>query len=504
MLAPSLLYPFGRDQSVFAYVAQVLQRGGLPYRDVWDLKPPGIYFLYRAMLDLTAQPSMTAVRVVDLAWACASGLALYMVGRRFAGVVAAAAAGVWYAAAYLRMEFWGMAQAESFAALPLIVALACWWRGWERRAPWLFVAAGVLGGVAATLKFTAALPLLVPLLVAAATRGAGEPGDAPGRPLLAAAALTAAGAAVPVVACVLWMRGTGCWEPYLEIQRGFVAGYTRLDVETLAVRGGGQTLAIVLRYAVPALLAAAGVVALRRAGRSREVGLVAGWLGAAVVAVWLQNKFYRYHWIAVLPPLCLLAAAGGEYAAQALRGRWRGARVAAVTLALPVLWGAWSNGREYVSAARRWSGSLSAAHYQARFGPPNGGDFSFVGDRMAAEYVRAIRTPERGLFVWGFEPLVYLLSGSRPPTRFIFAAPLVAPWAPAAWRAELMRDLRAEPPRTILVVTHDVYPWATGRNADSEALLKEFPELDAFIRSGYQFEQVIEDFVVYRRRTNDE
>lgn len=35
----------GRDSGVFLYVASVILDGGLPYRDVWDHKPPGIYYL---------------------------------------------------------------------------------------------------------------------------------------------------------------------------------------------------------------------------------------------------------------------------------------------------------------------------------------------------------------------------------------------------------------------------------------------------------------------------
>ena len=33
------------DAGVFLYAAQVLLDGGLPYRDVWDHKPPLIYVL---------------------------------------------------------------------------------------------------------------------------------------------------------------------------------------------------------------------------------------------------------------------------------------------------------------------------------------------------------------------------------------------------------------------------------------------------------------------------
>jgi Dolichyl-phosphate-mannose-protein mannosyltransferase len=499
LLAPSLLYPFGRDQSVFAYVAQTISRGGLPYRDVWDLKPPGIYALYLAILKLFGQ-SMPAVRAVDLCFACAAALALFVLGRRHCGPIAAAAAAVWYAAAYFRMEFWAMAQAESFAALPVVVALACWCYGWERRSPALFLTSGFLGGLAATLKFTTVLPLVVPILLALSRR-TGTDGERSSLRLWSVATLlTAVGVALPLLASILWMRRVGCWDDYLVIQRGFVAGYTRLDLASLPLRGLRHTGEFALRYAPLLLLAGIGLVRLR-ADKGVGGSFSLGWLFAAVVTVWAQNKFFRYHWIVALPPLCLLAGVGTVWAVERLRARWRRVPVPTLALALPVFWSLAVNGAEYVAAVGHKAGKAPDRVYLTRFGRPNnGGDFSFLGDLTAAQYLLAARVPDRGVFIWGFEPLVYLLSNTRPPTRFIFAVPLVAPWAPSVWRDELMRDLRAHPPEMILVVSHDLYPWATGRRADSEALLKQFPALNNFVLQHYQFQQVIEDFIVYRKR----
>lgn len=42
--SPALLYPLN-DGSVYAYVAQTILDGGMPYRDAWDHKPPLIYYL---------------------------------------------------------------------------------------------------------------------------------------------------------------------------------------------------------------------------------------------------------------------------------------------------------------------------------------------------------------------------------------------------------------------------------------------------------------------------
>ena len=35
------------DEGVFLYIAHRIAAGGMPYRDVWDHKPPGVYLLAR-------------------------------------------------------------------------------------------------------------------------------------------------------------------------------------------------------------------------------------------------------------------------------------------------------------------------------------------------------------------------------------------------------------------------------------------------------------------------
>ena len=52
LLSPSGLGVFGFDSAAFSYVAQVLQQGGVLYRDIWDNKQPGIYWFYQSVAQL--------------------------------------------------------------------------------------------------------------------------------------------------------------------------------------------------------------------------------------------------------------------------------------------------------------------------------------------------------------------------------------------------------------------------------------------------------------------
>ena len=65
--APSLLYPFGRDQGIHAYVGASILDGKLPYRDVFVQKGPFGFLIYSLTTALTG-PTTWGIRLFDLAW----------------------------------------------------------------------------------------------------------------------------------------------------------------------------------------------------------------------------------------------------------------------------------------------------------------------------------------------------------------------------------------------------------------------------------------------------
>src|ERR1043165_8774620 len=42
----SFWFPFGWDQAMLASVGDVKLRGGMPYRDGWDMKGPLVYYVF--------------------------------------------------------------------------------------------------------------------------------------------------------------------------------------------------------------------------------------------------------------------------------------------------------------------------------------------------------------------------------------------------------------------------------------------------------------------------
>src|SRR5712692_2599876 len=63
----NLSYPLGNDQATYAVIGQGLLHGAKLYRDLWDMKPPGIFWTYAGIVKLFG-PVMWSAGLVDLVW----------------------------------------------------------------------------------------------------------------------------------------------------------------------------------------------------------------------------------------------------------------------------------------------------------------------------------------------------------------------------------------------------------------------------------------------------
>src|SRR5262249_45424383 len=137
-------------------------RGALPYRDVWDLKPPAVYWTYALILGALGK-SPLAIHLADLLAASVVGAGLFTLARRPYGAGSALAAAAWYGALYFRGGFWGLGQAESYPSVALVLAALAAAKPSDPdprpQLSWWF-AAGLAAGVAVLYKFTLLLPTL--------------------------------------------------------------------------------------------------------------------------------------------------------------------------------------------------------------------------------------------------------------------------------------------------------------------------------------------------------
>src|SRR5262245_57860299 len=100
------MYGYGRDQGIYAMVARTILDGGMPYRDAFDFKPPGIFLIFTLSRALFGS-AQWGVRVLEIAGLIATAFAMTRLterwwGDRRIGLVAAALSILVHA----QLDFW--------------------------------------------------------------------------------------------------------------------------------------------------------------------------------------------------------------------------------------------------------------------------------------------------------------------------------------------------------------------------------------------------------------
>jgi 4-amino-4-deoxy-L-arabinose transferase-like glycosyltransferase len=501
---PALLYPLTRDQGAASYTADVMMHGGAPFRDAWQPKGPGIQLLYALAFTLFGR-SEFAVRLFDVLWALVSAAVIY--GLAWEGfrdrAIAAGSAWVYAFSYYLMVHYHAMATAEAMM-MPFLVASAYGTvRAVRRRSIPALVLAGLGGSLVFWFKPTTGV-VIVALLLWAAWRVWRDRWAA--REKLRGLAAVALGAALGIIPVVIFLYGNGLSE-LLDIWRTY-ASDVYLEAGGLASGNGPLAkLNVIWGYLrdwqLFAWLGLAGALSAwvwRQRNRAGE-GVVV-FLVSAVAAALVQGKLFEYHWIPVLAPLAVLSAVtavGLTREIQEARGKPLGsaANALAVVVILALgLWLATSHLARFRRTAAYLAGQVSYEEYYAQFNM--GGDFSPIGARNAAAYLRAHTAPNETALIWGAEPLVNFLAERRAPTRFVWAFVVLGEGPRLeAWRQEFMHDLRQAPPAYLVLVENDRHPLTP---EGSIILLEQFPEFKAMLESEYAFEAQVEDYRFYRRK----
>jgi hypothetical protein len=83
LIASSLLYAIHQDEGVYLTIGKAINQGAVPYRDLFDQKPPGIYLIISLMVRAFG-PNWWWVRATILLVNCLSAYLVYLIGRRLA------------------------------------------------------------------------------------------------------------------------------------------------------------------------------------------------------------------------------------------------------------------------------------------------------------------------------------------------------------------------------------------------------------------------------------
>lgn len=410
------------DEQYYLLVGDRMLHGALPYVDVWDRKPVGLFLIFAA-IRLLPGDGILAYQLIATAFAVATAAIVAVAGRRLGagrrGAIAAAIAYiVWLSFLSGRggqsPVFYNLFVAGAGFLTLRLPALAG--RGDRRAIGWSGTAACLLAGLAIQTKYT-------PVVEGAAfglahlwylrRAGAGIGG------MLGAGLLWAVCGVLPTALVILayHARGAAVFDAFWFANFASVALRKGYPAAKIVARLSGTTAQL-----SPFILCA--ITVWRRRPRGVETMLAFGWLAAALIAFAMIGAFFDHYALPLMLPLAMIAAP--------VLDRHRAAPVALIGYGLIL----------FVARVLLPPTDASSARAVAQVMKAN--------DRGGCPYVFA------------GDSVLYLLADACIPTRYAFPSTLAYDAERGASGADEVAELNhilATRPPVIVTMDEPMAPW---------------------------------------------
>lgn len=480
----------GRDSGVFLYTGKIILEGGIPYRDSWDNKPPGVHFINALGLWL-GQGSRWGVWTLEMAWLIGSILLGYLLLKKeFGFSLALFGSAAWLVSFLLLME--GGNLTEEYALLFQFSSLLLFWHSEKQNHyGWRGYATGLCSAACFLLRqnlIGVGLSISIYILLNRISQKLWL------RLLQELTTITVGAATLISLVTLYFLAHKGLllfWDQAFHYNLIYTQG---TFIDRLKI------LAESLRIVAPSGI---GILA------------ITGWLGAAWIMIrqldWVKDRMplvglaliglpiefllsmggrlYPHYYLAWLPIASILASL---FAAAIFEGHLTQSTQAPPSISTPTVW---------LSALLIAMGLLPVGRtlYQRATNDPT---------RSAmVEYLRTETREGEYVLVWGNEPVIHFLSNRPCPTRYSGQYGLYTPgYERSDFIFQFLQDLKTHPPRLImdsskgnaLVPPIDLslrVGWLTQRG---NPLLPEFNEVWAFIDSRYQHIDTVQGWDIYR------
>lgn len=462
LFAPGLVVGSQFDSSVFVLVGSRIHDGYMPYKDVFDHKPPGVYVLNA--IGQTALPWLDLWAISWLLTLVFTGAAVVLVYDLLRRRVGPGLAWAWSLMGCVGVACYivalGGGLTESFAVLPLVAVL---WVIALRPRTWRNIA-----GVGCALSCACLLSLQC--LPAAGVLGVAALWSSDGVAILTRRAVALVGGALPLPLLIC------CW-----LVLGGAAGdaVDQIWVYNAAYRATGSQLLMML----PVLILLFGCLAipvgarmgrmLRRPSAGERVDWVClAWFLIYAAYILYQGRIFLHYLILMIPPLILLASQGMAGLWATLKSPNRGLRTAASSLVAVA-------GVILLLSAIVTVELTGITLQQA-------GDIKRAND-PTADWIRSNTPSSATLFVWGSDAVLYLSTERAPYDRYDQQFPMItAGYWSADRTAAVLASWRASPPALIVETPSTVPMFRPPSASDDERRLDLLGPLRDFAREHYR------------------
>ena len=442
--------PLERDEGEFAYVGQLMLQGIPPYKIASNMKLPGAYAAYAAMMWVFGE-SASGIRIGLMLVNVAATILVFLLGKYLYGPVAGAVAGMTYSFLSCRPAVLGLyAHATHFVVLAALAGILLLLRAIDTERTGLFFGSGVCFGVAFLMKQPGILFAIFAGLYWL-VREWRRP--LPWRNLAVRGGALFAGVVLPFGLTCLMLLRAGVFSSFWFWTWSYAREYGSITTLREAWPMLRASLPWVVRPFATSEIVALGLAAplWSRYGRAHG-GFVGGFFLFSVLAV-CPGLYFRPHYFVLLLPAAALCAGIGVCAVQEtlLERRFRAPVVWLPVLYFAVAFGISVRG-QYKTYFHLDPSSLNRKIFDRD---------PFLEAVGVGSFIKAHSAEQDTIGVLGSEPEICFYAGRQCASSYLYTYPLMEKQKYAEqMRREMMQQLQDARPK-FLVYADVARSWGT-------------------------------------------
>ena len=461
-----LQIPLERDEGGYAYTAQLILQGIPPFEQAYDMKMPGLYYLYVLILLIFGQTTI-GIHLGLLVINAATIVLMFFLGRRLLDNVAGLVAAATYAVISLSQHVQGFtANAEQLLLLPALAGILLLFRAIDSGRLKIFFAGGLLMGVALVIKHHGIF-FVGFVAICLFVSYSKKPRSRWRRYLLEYAVFLLAVLIPFALLCAVFLA-YGLFDKFWFWLFVYPPEYSSVFPRLIGLIFLKFAL---LKMAQSALLiwilALIGLIVLicRTKKEKQNLSIIFFCL-VSFASIIPGYRFYPHYFILALPAVALLAGAGISAVAALLansKTRLIGYGIPVLLAAAPIIYA--------VFAEKAYLFELSPNRISriSYFG------FPFVESVKIADYIKQHTSPDDSIAILGSEPQICFYAKRRSATSHIYVYPLMGKHKYVSqMQSEMIRQIETARPEFIVFVNMQT-SWATQSYSD-RSIFKWFEE----------------------------
>lgn len=452
----TLSTPLERDEGEYAYTAQLILRGVPPYKLAYNMKMPGIYAAYAAVIAVFGQTA-SAVHLGALIINTATTILIFLLTKKLLNTTAAAAAAAFFAITSLSRFVAASANAENFVLLPAITAILLLLKFQENKKYAHLISCAILLGIAFLMKQHAVgFILLGGILILLS-----KPFNI--KKIISSIAIYTFFVSLPFLITCLILWQSGVFRQFWFWTFDYAAKYVSIVPLEIGLRELKNNGLLIIQSAPAIWLSAAiGLLSILWDKNIRKnYRFILLFLICSFAAV-CPGMYFRYHYfLLLLPAVCLLAATA-IYAAENILIKITKSKNISLAICTAIL-------------AAVWMHTLllpKNCYFQTdpvKLSKLTFGNNSFAEMQEIAKFIRQNSNPNDQIAIMGSEPQIFFYAQRRSASPYIYMYPLMEPQPYARqMQLEMIQHIEQNKPRFFVFVTNN-FSWL--QNSYSETLI---------------------------------